>query len=66
MARNFQNETNIIAKQDAIFLGEEIREFFMAPMGKKTPQSPGVEDSSALTWSLKVQLASLTGSNCRQ
>jgi hypothetical protein len=31
MAKNFHNETNIIAKQDTIFLGEEILESFMAP-----------------------------------
>jgi hypothetical protein len=30
MAKNFHNGTNIIAKHDTIFLGEEIREFFMA------------------------------------
>jgi hypothetical protein len=30
----FHNGTNIIAKQDAIFLGEEILEFFMAPTVK--------------------------------
>jgi hypothetical protein len=34
MAKNFHNATNIIAKQDTIFLGEEILEFFMASMGK--------------------------------
>jgi len=30
MAKNFHKETNIIAKHDTIFLGEEILEFFMA------------------------------------
>jgi len=34
MAKYFHNRTNIIAKQDAVFLGEEILEFFMAPMVK--------------------------------
>jgi len=34
MAKNFHNGTNIIAKQDTIFLEEEILEFFMAPMVK--------------------------------
>jgi hypothetical protein len=34
MAKNFHNETNIIAKHDTIFLGEEILEFFMAPTVK--------------------------------
>jgi len=33
MAKNFHNGTDIIAKQDTIFLGEEILEFFMAPTG---------------------------------
>jgi hypothetical protein len=37
MAKNFHNGTNIIAKHDTIFQGEEIREFFMAPTVKKTP-----------------------------
>jgi hypothetical protein len=30
MAKNFHNGTNIVAKHDPIFLGEEILEFFMA------------------------------------
>jgi hypothetical protein len=34
MAKNFQNGRNIIAKDDTIFLGEEILEFFMAPTVK--------------------------------
>ena len=34
MAKNFHNGTNIIAKHDTIFLGEEIFEFFMAPTVK--------------------------------
>jgi len=34
MAENFQNGTNIIARHDTIFLGEEILEFFMAPTVK--------------------------------
>jgi len=34
MAKNFPNGTNIIAKHDTIFLGEEILEFFMAPTVK--------------------------------
>jgi hypothetical protein len=37
MARNFHNRTNIIARHDTIFLGEEILEFFMVPMVKNTP-----------------------------
>jgi len=64
MAKNFHNGTNIIAKHYTIFKGEEIFEFFMAPTVKTTPKCPGAEDSSPLTWTLKVQLASLTGSNC--
>jgi len=34
MAKNFHNGTNIIAKHDTIFQGEEILEFFMAPTVK--------------------------------
>jgi hypothetical protein len=34
MAKNFHNGTTIIEKQDTIFLGEEILEFFMATMVK--------------------------------
>jgi hypothetical protein len=34
MAKNFINGTNIIAKHDTIFQGEEILEFFMAPTVK--------------------------------
>jgi hypothetical protein len=34
MAKNFHNGTNIFAKHDTIFLGEEILEFFTAPMVK--------------------------------
>jgi len=34
MAKNFHKRTNIIAKHIIIFLGEEILEFFMAPMVK--------------------------------
>jgi hypothetical protein len=34
MVKNFHNVTNIIAKQDTIFLEEEILELFMAPTGK--------------------------------
>jgi hypothetical protein len=34
MAKNFHNGTNIFAKHDAIFLREEILEFFMAPTVK--------------------------------
>jgi hypothetical protein len=30
MTKNFHNGTNIIAKHDTVFLGEEILEFFMA------------------------------------
>jgi hypothetical protein len=37
MAKNFHTRTNITAKHDTIFLGEEILEFFMAPNGKNTP-----------------------------
>jgi hypothetical protein len=32
MAKNFHNGTNIIKKHDTVFLGEEILEFFMAPV----------------------------------
>jgi hypothetical protein len=32
MVKNFHNGTNIIAKHNTIFLGEEILEFFMAPL----------------------------------
>ena len=31
VAKDFHNGTNIVAKHDTIFLGEEILEFFMAP-----------------------------------
>jgi hypothetical protein len=34
MFKNFHNGTNIIAKYDTIFLGEEILEFFMVPIVK--------------------------------
>jgi hypothetical protein len=34
MTKNFHNGTNSIAKQDTIFLGEQILEFFMAPTVK--------------------------------
>jgi hypothetical protein len=34
MIQYFHNGTNVIAKHDTIFLGEEILEFFMAPMVK--------------------------------
>jgi hypothetical protein len=34
MNKNFHNRTNITAKCDFNFLGEEILEFFMAPKGK--------------------------------
>jgi len=37
MAKNFHNGTNTFAKHDAIFLGEEILEFFMAPTVKTHP-----------------------------
>jgi len=36
MAKNFHNRTNIIAKHNTIFLGEEILKFFMAPTVKQT------------------------------
>ena len=61
MAKNFHNRTHVIAKHDTIFLGEEILEFFMVPT-VKTHFSVLVQ-KIPLTWSLKVQLASLTGSN---
>jgi hypothetical protein len=32
VAKNFHNGTNIIAKHDTIFLGEEILEFFTASL----------------------------------
>jgi hypothetical protein len=34
MAKNFCNGTNIIARHNTIFLGEEILEFLMAPTVK--------------------------------
>jgi hypothetical protein len=34
MAKFFHNRTNISAKHDTIFLGEEILEFFMVPTVK--------------------------------
>jgi len=34
MAKDFHNGTNIVTKQDTIFLGEEILEFFMTPKVK--------------------------------
>jgi hypothetical protein len=34
MAKNFHNGSNIIAKHDTIFQGEEILEFFMVPTVK--------------------------------
>jgi len=34
MDKNFHNGTNIIAKHDTIFQGEEILDFFMAPTVK--------------------------------
>jgi hypothetical protein len=37
MAKKFHNRTNINAKHNTIFLGEEILEFFMAPTVKNTP-----------------------------
>jgi len=36
MTKNFHEGTNIIAKHDIIFQGEEILEFFMAPTVKHT------------------------------
>jgi len=33
-AKNLHNGTNVIAKHDTIFLGEEILEFFMTPTVK--------------------------------
>jgi len=67
MANKFHNGTNIIAKHDTFFLREEILEFFMEPAVKKKKKNiswcPGAEGSSPLTCNLKVQLASLTGSN---
>jgi hypothetical protein len=62
MAKNFHNGTNIIAKHDTIFHGEEILELFMAPMLKA--HLSVLAQKIPLTWSLKVQLVSLTGSNC--
>jgi len=34
MTKNFHNGTNIIAKHDTTFLGEEILEWFMVPTVK--------------------------------
>jgi hypothetical protein len=61
VAKDFHTGTNIITKHDTIFLGEEILKFFMGPtvethlnvLAQKIP----------LTWILKAQHASLTGSN---
>jgi hypothetical protein len=39
MAKNFHNGTHIIAKHDTIFLGEEMLDFFMAPMVKTHPSA---------------------------
>ena len=36
LAKNFHNGTNIIAKHDTIFQGEEMLEFFMVPKVKHT------------------------------
>jgi hypothetical protein len=63
MAKNFHNGTNIIAKHNTVFLGEEFLEFFSVPTVKTQLSVRGAEDSSLLTWSLKLRLASLTGSN---
>jgi hypothetical protein len=66
MAKNFSNRTNITAKHETIFLEEEILEFFMAPTVKAHLNVLAQKFPAPLTWSLKVQLASLTGSNrCR-
>jgi hypothetical protein len=62
MSKIFHNGTKIIAKHDTIFQGEEVY-FYHDTHGKNTPKCPGAEDSSPLTWSLKVLLASLTVSN---
>ena len=61
MAKNFHNGTHIIVEHDTIFQGEEILEFFMA-LTVETHLSVLAQKIS-LTWSLKFQLASLTGSN---
>ena len=61
MAKNFHNGTNTIAKHDTIFPGEEILEFFMATMVKT--HFIVLAQKIPLTWSLKVQLAFLTGSH---
>jgi len=37
MAKNFHNGTNIIAKHDTIFLGEEILGILHGAHGKNTP-----------------------------
>jgi len=47
MAKNFHNRTNIIAKHGTIFLGEDILEYFMAPM-VKTHLSALAQKSPAL------------------
>jgi len=36
MAKNFHNGTNIFAKHDTIFLGEDMYEFFVAAIVKHT------------------------------
>jgi hypothetical protein len=61
MSKNFHNGTHIIAKHNDIFLGEEIVEFFMVPMVKIHLNV--LAQKIPLTWSLKVQLTFLTGSN---
>jgi hypothetical protein len=44
MVKNFHNGSIINAKQDTIFLGVEILEFFMAPTVKTHLKCLGAED----------------------
>jgi len=58
MAKNFYNRTHIFA-QHIIFLEEEMLEFCMAHIVKT--HFSVLAQKIPLTWSLKVQLASVTG-----
>jgi len=51
MKKNFHNGTNIIAKHNTNFVGEEILEFFMAPTVKHT----------LVSWRRKFQPFTLEG-----
>jgi hypothetical protein len=51
MAKNLHNGTNIIAKHDTIFHGEEIHEIFMVPMVKTQFNVLAQKIPAPLTWS---------------